>query len=413
MCELSFVNMASKSDNFLMGMFLVKVGSGKNDDGTGFITIDQKIWKSEIAADMIINLGEIFSDQLVSEHKFDPVAFHVRAASRGIAVNEENAHPFNGEFYILMHNGSLANLGSKKDEDPAWFSRFWSKSDKENVDSDSLNFLKEMDAIKKENIHLPFVEIINKTMQKFEGKFAFIILDKSDNTFYIIRGITAPLYISYFYKDLREDEDLDSNKVPKKSPDGYVINTNKNTLLYSINLYKNVKNLLYKGTENIFFSEPALIEKESIYKAGEIDIVKIGDIKENIPETALVVQAAKTPSNAVTKPVEKNSDEFKKDLALVNKVSIWAKEHSLSILDIQILFANILGKSLLELEEADIKYFLEEVVPKISAPKKLRNKLLGVLRGNPFPIDVYKIFNLAYPWMLNDEKIISEIIDKK
>jgi len=64
-----------------------------------------------------------------------------------------------------------------------------------------------------------------------------------------------------------------------------------------------------------------------------------------------------------------------------------------------------------DVDIADLEKFVTQVIPRISAPKKLReriSKILGV-NGTIYQHVYGKVKGLEYPWMLNDPKKLDEL----
>jgi predicted glutamine amidotransferase len=75
-------------------------------DGWGIATTDNQkaeLYKEPLAA----NKSEHFSDQLAS-HKSNAALLHLRWATEGMPVNENNTHPFTYKDITFIHNGSIS-----------------------------------------------------------------------------------------------------------------------------------------------------------------------------------------------------------------------------------------------------------------------------------------------------------------
>jgi predicted glutamine amidotransferase len=74
-------------------------------DGWGIATTDNQkvdLYKEPLAA----NKSEHFSEQLAS-HKSNAALLHLRWATEGMPVNENNTHPFTYQDITFIHNGSI------------------------------------------------------------------------------------------------------------------------------------------------------------------------------------------------------------------------------------------------------------------------------------------------------------------
>lgn len=377
-----------------MVYLLGKEGAERHDDGCGLINSQCAIWKTEKAANKITNLGKIINSIIVDDFA---VPFHIRMATFGIEVTKENAHPFLGEYFVLMHNGTLLPIDGEEPKD-------------KKRDSDSLEFLRCLDSERKKNPKEKFEDHFNKAMENFAGKFAFIIREIKTKKDYIVRGRTADLYISNIKKD---------GKLI-----GYVINTSNITLRDALLEFENIASI-HTGC-SFEFSQPVLLSAETIFLAGLHSIEKVGSAKEN---TVVKKIEKEEPADSrarslvpVTRPFhssdrEKMPASLEKIMRLATRYYDFLSEHSLTLLDLQVMFKLMGGISLLEASSKDLAFFSDHMIPKISTSKKFRKKVKSILNDGPFPYDFYKAYPFfEYPWMLNDEdkliRTLSEFLGK-
>lgn len=409
MCELTFCSLISREENVLLGMFLTRIGASKHDDGTGYLTKDSA-WKTSLAANRIINYGEILEKEIYETKEYDPIAFHIRSATRGISVTDENAHPFIGKHFSLMHNGTLEFDDEEDDVN------FFSKAAKTS-DSDSLKFLGLMDEIREKEPNLEILHVVNKAMEKCSGKFAFIIKEASTGDFYIVRGDTAELWISEYY--ILSEEELKEIEKTKKSPpresDGYVINTSKETLREGILQFFTTYQL-FCPDYTAYFTNPALLKKETMFKAEVNGLVEVGEVKEKraYKNYNYHNQASRVGQSQTLLPVSslESHKELDTALSLSKNVSSWLKDASLSASDFQLILGFLFGVSLLELTEEDVNVFLSNVSPALlsTAPKRFRKHVRKLLNGEPFPRYLYTKFDLEFPWVVNEkEKVVTAL----
>lgn len=399
MCQLTYANLKNKTYNKSIAYLLGFLGSKeKHDDGCGLILSDNKIWKTKLACHNITNLGELLNEMIIDN---SPVPFHIRQATYGIEVNDENAHPFRGKHFILMHNGTLHT----PDEKP-------NQASKKN-DSDSLKFLKELDAAKEKNPKMDFVTLFNETMKNFSGKFAFIIREIKTGNDYIIRGRTADLWITFLTVD--------------DKPSGYFINTSRETSSAATHLFVNLQSLTSVHTYK--FDYPKLLSQETIFLAGKNNIEKLGDTKENdVPKKEEVQVTARgnfpiVPAQNNTTPRITRNNTTVPDLkvsTILNyseRIAEFLENHSLFITDLQIIFQTAFGISLLETTCDDLRLFVEQIIPKISAPSKkdnIRKQVKDILNKNNcefFPLEVYDKSGIAYPWTVEEPKKVLDALN--
>jgi predicted glutamine amidotransferase len=392
MCQLTYANLHEPYLNSLAIYLLGKIGSAeKHDDGVGFICPSNKIWKSEKSAHKITNLGNIISNSIVDGQ---PIPFHIRQATWGIEVKKENSHPFDGKHFILMHNGTLLPRNGEEPVD-------------KNKDSDSLKFLQALDKARDDSNDGTFEEIFNKAMEEFAGKFAFIIREKETNKDYIVRGRTAELWIVKVTMNKKEQ--------------GYLVNTSKDTLKEMFFEFTNIWDLFYN--EEVEFSEPKLLNLETIYVAEDEDVKKIGTATEVTPikviepnkNTSLVPRTTRNRSYNDGFDEYVNNKDIREIIEKAAKVHDYLSEHSMGLIDFQIMLQIIAGVSILEITEEDMNMFIDYEIPKISANKKVRGQVKKLLNDQYFPNELYKSEEnpsgkLEYPWPVNSaEDVINAL----
>jgi predicted glutamine amidotransferase len=382
MCQLTYSNLHDPYHNALMVYFLSTIGSVRHDDGCGFITSKCEIWKSEKEAGKILNLGEILDHHILDN---SPVPFHIRMATFGIEVTKENAHPFDGKHFILMHNGTLLPRNGEETKD-------------KKHDSDSLKFLKALDECRDINPTGSFEEVFNGAMANFAGKFAFIIREKETKTDYIVRGRTAELWKT----EIKENDTVI----------GYVINTSDVTLKDALLQFCNVSSIM---TGNKYeWSTPVLLKMETIFVAEDMNVVESGKALEITPmkkeekrnEIVPLVseireRGERRGGNNLTPKVSSTSD-LGKIIRAADKIYEFLHSHSMGFLDLQIMFKLMGNLSLLECSIEDFDMFVDFMIPKLSATKTLRIQVNKLLEGKQFPNEVYGQAKLGYPWTVND-----------
>jgi len=79
-------------------------------DGWGIATTQNKkasLYKEPVAANKSAHLKEE-----LATHKSNAALLHLRWATEGMAVNENNTHPFTYEDITFIHNGSISPFNS-------------------------------------------------------------------------------------------------------------------------------------------------------------------------------------------------------------------------------------------------------------------------------------------------------------
>ena len=387
MCQLSLVNLGNPKLNQIFLSTLLQVDSTGNADGTGFLSVNEKhydIWKTKEAADNIGNLGMALRKMITGKY---PVMAHVRAASKGIVVTNENAHPFDGERFCLAHNGRLYG----KDEQVSWSY----VSDDAGLESDSLKFLAALDKTAKDFPDTSVPEMLVATMSDYKGKFALLIYDKVGDKHYIARGKTADLHIVRIYEGSEDD----------KVQVGFIINTRKNSLLDALTISSQICQIVSES--HLSYSTVDELEAESIFEVEGCDIKKVGDIKEGnvvyyTPPTTYGQWAGTADPANLNLPIWKQSDRLNK----------FMNDHFLNIFDIDALLYIFLGVAMADVTITDLDTFIIDVIPRISAPKAVREQIKAILpaEGRIYPIIYQSIKGLEYPWMLNTPSMLETMI---
>jgi predicted glutamine amidotransferase len=396
MCQLALVNLG---DPLLNGIFLsslLQIDSVGNRDGTGFLYLSEdkkglscSLWKTKESADSIYDLGMEIRDDITTKY---PVLAHVRYASKGIAATENNVHPFEGERFYLAHNGRLYG----KDEAVQW------TSDDSGLESDSLIFLKSLEAEAVIHPEAGIVELLNTVMGNYKGKFALLIYDRYNNKHYVIRGSSADLHmakIGIWNEDKMEEI-------------GFIVNTKKSSLEDAIMISAQVAQII---TGRCIVSDKVQeLDKETIYEVSGINLVKIGELKEDTVTYTYTTGNGYTggygAGGAYTRYVDRGTASLP-IWKLSDRISKFMEDHFLSIPDIDALFYIFLEVSMADAELDDLEKFVTQVIPKISAPKKIRERISKILgeNGTIYQHVYGKVKGLEYPWMLNDPKKLDEI----
>lgn len=403
MCQLIACNLGDKEINKAVLASIIRFGANSgNKDGTGILTTTKNnfsIWKTELAGDEISDLGICLNDVIVNKN---PVFAHVRAASKGIVVTKENAHPFGGARFALAHNGRLYNKGDKVELADSNLDTALS--------SDSEMFLQEMEEIEKVTPSLDIVTVLNRAMSQHMGKFAFLVYDKLTNKHYAARGNLADLHkLTLYSRKPYTTGEADT-------PIGYVIATRKVTLKDSIDMALPYIQILAKAW--ILPGQVVEMDKNSVYELGPTDAIKIGELVENpvvySNSTAIVSTIVPTRFPSQTSPFGANSNV---DLSMIvykhlDRIEKWRQDHFLTLEQLDAVLFSFLGASLNALTREDLYTFVEKVIPRASAPKAVLKRLSKVL-GNGFFIGTdmyYSDADLEFPWMVNSSDKIQLLI---
>lgn len=392
MCQLTLVNLRNKELNRIFLPTLLQLNSQGNQDGTGFLCVNEddiELYKSKDAADDLPDLGLDIRERVLSNY---PVIGHVRAASKGIVVTEENAHPFQGKRFTLAHNGRLY----KKEEVVRWSNT----TDDTGLASDSLVFLNALDAEAEKNPDAPFLDILNSTMSQFKGKFALLIYDSLKDKHYVARGSTADLHIVTIADFPLEGGD--------GNPLGFIVNTKKNTLADAIV----ISNQIAQSVTGLRVGAGKIEElpKETVFEVVDGTLIKLGEIKENAVTYTYENPIQKAVSNYVSGASQVNTTLSIWKLS--ERINKFMGDHFLGITDIDALFYIFLGVGIADSNLSDLDIFCECVIPKISANKKIKKRMGDILDkyGQVYPNMYKNVKGLSYPWMLSSPDKIQELI---
>lgn len=391
MCQICIVNLGDKLLNQMYLLPLLQLDSMSNGDGTGFLAVDDDgksnlLYKTKMAAHSIEELGLDIRENITSNRL---VLAHVRAASKGIVVKDENAHPFRGDRFSLVHNGRLY----KKDEDVVWNST----NDDTSLNSDSEEFLKELESYVAKHKKEDFLTCLRAVMAMHKGKFALGIYDSDTDQHYVARGSTADLHIAHILEAPDSGGELESI--------GFIINTKKQQLDDAITIITQAAQAV--SGRRLIPSKIEELKKDTVYQVKGKDLVELGEMKE--------ISVSYTYPKANTATGWKASSGA--DLKLViwknaDRLARFMKEHFLGIYDMDALFYLTLGAGLADITEEDIDIFIEQVIPRVSAPKKVKERIGKLLdrNGQIYPIMYQNVPELVYPWFLSEPAAINALV---
>jgi hypothetical protein len=212
-----------------------------------------------------------------------------------------------------------------------------------------------------------------------------MIYDKNDKKTYIIRGLSATLFWS---KLCINDK-----------PQGYIVNTELESLREILTTLE-VLSFTTHPRDELVFSEPKPLKTETIYEANPLEIVEVGEIKENKKEYAYG-RDWRTGYSRVTDWTSSSSITMYSSYEELFKVfgNIW---ESLDIDEFDELFRFVFGKSFLEASYEEIEGFVDIYFPRLNShitETKIRawRKLTGVK-----PCwKTYEKFEIQFPYFVN------------
>lgn len=388
MCELTFINSHRLDLNRILTINQALENTRiDNLHGWGIFTQKAGIYKTALIPWNTSDFGKDIRSAVTEE----PVLLHVRSASRGTDIKMEFNHPFETERLVLAHNGTLV----PKDKLEGYAEKL-----------DSEVFLGELDraylAEKEDENRL--VRSLQSTMEKFTGKFAFLIYEKGTGSWYAIRGKTADLHITYLLSDIEEGAETL----------GYIINTVKVDLGVSTDHSLELFHVLGKKSVPVM----SIIEElkpETIYRLEDTEVKEVGELKQN---TAPVIVAAVGVVHQYGKygyragmgyggAWEDDDDPLSQTSGVINELNDWIITYGLTIEDLDTIMVQTLGISLLCCEEQDITTIQKYVLPKLQCPRKFREAVLRKINqlGSWKMLEVYKKGSFQFPYMLERDKV--------
>jgi hypothetical protein len=307
---------------------------------------------------------------------------HVRSASRGFEVCDENSHPFKLGHLILTHNGTL---------EP--------DNDKDKIDKtiDSFWFLTKLsDIIKNRKLA---AEDIAKAMESFTGKFAFIIHDiMQPNLIYIVKG-KADLHYCRILNEKQEQVLFVINTVKRN------IETMVATIFYRIFTGENLKIVDLKSFDD-----------ESIY-IYDVTTSELAKTNVKIPErftpvTEVYTQSWRGGYRGTCGPHVYTSLVTNKDRQLLVES---AEALHLSFSEINSLFEYTFGNSILFVDDGEIDCFSEvlDTLQKGYDDNKYRywEKIKDTAKAQRVDL-IYDEYKLQFPWFLESNNGLRHVFTR-
>jgi predicted glutamine amidotransferase len=426
MCQLCAVNAGSELLNKELLLVAGSLGSIVHDDGWGIFN-GETWWKCAMPMHLTSNAGSLVKEKLPKGRK--PIFLHIRQASPLVPVITANAHPFADGDFTFAHNGKLTPKEEKNFVMEEEVPDIDDKTGQQKVDvktgelktkmvkrSDSLIFFEELmqvyteisekDTGNKLDSRATMVKALKDTMEKFTGKFAFLISDGTDH--YVVRGRTADLYVSY----LRQEASLESTVY------GFMVDTGKDVLSEALGLVSNLRQL--RGDSPLHYSYPAMLENNSIFVLEKAGLTRLAPIYENsatvysTPWTREGVSGGRnfTPDihTKAGETSKANPDELEK---LHQRIFTFMTDYCLSPWDIQNLFLAYYDASLEEVTMPILRHFVKKEIPNLcSRVRKAVRKDMKKIIGNSFvPTSAYEQGD-QYPWIFQHKNAQASFIKR-
>ena len=360
MCQLTLVTSAQPVLNKILLYTLIQANCFANRDGTGMYNPETRHFlKNAKSADTI---KDVLAGAISTEDAYILMG-HVRAASLTEGkklIEDAKSHPFLSPHFVLMHNGGLERRDKK-----------YRKEDEGLIDSEI--FLNELENIYKSEKDM--IKCLNKTMDNFHGKFAFLIHNLDEDEIYVVRGKTADLHVC----DIQFNGELI----------GSIINTSDTTPV------KPLEELTYLyaiWNGRLQFSKFTELKEETVYKLNKplFDVEIVGTIKET-PKPFVYNQGYDYSSTIET------SDAAK----LVKGI----KELGLTFEELDKLFIFATGRGLVQCTYNDVRVIFDimDDLKKRHDNFKGSNDYWERIKkalGYPPIIEIYNKYNLQFPFFL-------------
>lgn len=356
MCQLIFANTNQIQVNKLyLTVQQIIDSSLRHKDGTGiFFEGSEKkkkfhIVKSEIPASENPNYAKEFTKLITTN---TPVIAHVRLATYSQLIDNDHAHPFMNKDIALAHNGTLAFKDITKNT-PGYLKKKYPNM------IDTERFLQHL--IKNYTKKKSFYKALVDTMDIFTGKFAFLIFDGREETFYVVRGHNADLHLADIF--------LNGTRI------GFVINTEKRDLEKALFMTEQLWNLAHKTV--LTSSEILLLEPETVYEVKDRSLKVVGKIIQNFPSfksTSPKVYSltTKTTFGSTTKGlIESDTTKTTKTGGTVGysyeKLYDFCQEYSINYIELDLLLNELLGTSILTLALPDLRDLETIIIPTLES----------------------------------------------
>ena len=361
MCQLIFVKSKDPKIAATITYLQMYIDSiTEHQDGYGAYA-NNSLFVSDGVASNITNLHRILTKMNATEY-----IGHVRKATsfRGKKdVKNSFSHPFDKEDFTLAHNGTLT-WDKIVDETAFEATRPEVKS---MIDSDV--FATYLQSVYNGNM----VTSVQLAMRKFNGKFAFIIFDKTVQKHFIVRG-KATLYKALITAG--EETIL-------------IINTEKESLKRGLVLTINILNTYGLKVED--FPKIEEIPAETISIIDGYDVKEVGKIKET---TATYYHSTYKESTYIAPASSWQYAPPTGAKKLIDYCVDFIRDTGLSLAELDMVAKVVLNTPLFGMRKEDVE--------KLTLVLDELQKLNSQDKINAFLYGDCNLTNLQYPYMLNE-----------
>lgn len=385
MCQLIFVNTGRTTLTKLLTLnLLIADSKTSNKDGYGIFSNRTSLLKYGEAASESEVIAKAVNSIIVPE----PVIAHVRLATSSVGstrvVSAENSHPFESADgnIILAHNGILSFKEKEKEKDYVGM-------------VDSKAFAELLAKTYSEQTEKDTVKALQDSMIHFYGKFALLIYNKAEDSFYICRGKA----------DLHASQVLLNGK-----PKGFVVNTDKYSLKMAMIASKDNYEIVFPGSE-VNFTEPQMLDSETIYKVVGWELQKVGELKEGFfyqtPSSTTYIQHGtkstvikNTSSNVLPSKIEELAD-----LLIDLRESLY-----LNFFEFEELIYATYGCGSAYLTETQVEFLVKVILPALDKRNSEKKIQYWLENYNDF-VTLSNKGNLKFPYMMNHEANLKGMIN--
>jgi hypothetical protein len=253
-------------------------------------------------------------------------------------------------------------------------------------------------------------------MEKWTGKFAFLIYDRLLDKFYASNGKTADLYITYLVS-IKVVKDAEGKEVEESTKLGYILNTGRLSLVDTLPVIEGIMQIFGM---NLVFTVPSELKDNSTFLLEDTDIVKVGDVVENTkvvpvkPGTSIngIIEGGvhyfpKTPTGYASP----GTDPLKMIAQLGKDIQDFLTGAGMDYSDLDDMCLVLYGIPYLGMDSTQLREFRDKVIPYFK--KRTFPKITNVWKEITSITDGAKFLEqnqLDFPYFLNSVKSLKYLL---